>query len=272
MSANEDHLENLYAQLDSLEGSHRFDLIIAAAVKILALRPDDMQALYSLANAQYYKASRSADNEDFAEMRKTVDHALSKYPGVAEFHYLLHLYHLWYGGNQYVNGRDCLLEAIRLQPEAAFYQRALGEIYLINREADRAVIHLQEAVRLDPNTAEYRSRLALGFLRQHKISDCKRTAEQALHDAPDDMKVLDTVGMIYILLGDLEKADRFFRDAIRRDPTYNYFQQHMDWVKRELKDKRQREQQQRKYTPLYLRQKGTKRFFDEDSEKAVPVS
>ena len=94
-------------------------------------------------------------------------------------------------------------------------------------------------------------------------------AKQALHDDPNDMQVLDTVGMIYILLGDLQKADQFFRDAMRRDPNHNYFQKHMDWIKRELKDKEHRESQQRKYTPLYLRQKGTKRFFDEDNVNVV---
>ena len=66
-------------------------------------------------------------------------------------------------------------------------------------------------------------------------------------------------------MGDLDKAERFFWDAIRRDPTYNYFHQHMDWLKNELKDKQKREQQQKPYTTLYIRHKGTKRFFDEDN-------
>jgi hypothetical protein len=78
--------------------------------------------------------------------------------------------------------------------------------------------------------------------------------------------------MIYILLGDLEKADKFFREAIKRDPTYNYFHQHQDWIKRELHDRDLREKQGRKYTPLYIRQKQTKRFFDEDGGTTVALT
>lgn len=265
-------IEQLHGQLQALSGSHRYDLIADVARKILALQPADIQALHSLAGAQYAKALRSKSDDDFTAMRETVDRALALYPGQAEFYHFMYLYYLWYGGAQYIQARDCLRKAINLQPEDAFYQRALGEIYLINREADKAVKYLREAVRLDPTTAEYRSRLALGLLRQHKVSESKDAADQALHDAPDDMQVLDTVGMIYILLGDLDKADRFFREAMRRDPTHNYFQQHMDWIKRELKDKQRREAQHKSYTPLYIRQKQSKRFFDEDGETTVPLT
>jgi tetratricopeptide (TPR) repeat protein len=271
MSADADQLSRLHAELRALSGSHRYDLIADAATKILALTPADQSALYSLALAQYERACRSSADEDFTAMRETIERTLSIYPNTPEFYYLLYHYYLWYGGAQYIQARDCLLNAIKLAPQNAEYYRQLGEIYLINREADKAVKYLQEAAKLAPHVAEYRSRLALSLLRQHKATESVKVAEQALSDAPNDMRVLDTVGMIYILLGDLEKADRFFSDAIKRDPTYNYFQKHMEWIKRELKDKQQRENQHKKYTPLYIRQKGSKRFFDEDGEKTIAV-
>ncbi len=272
MSADDDQLSRLHAEFRALSGSHRYDLVADIATKILALTPTDASALYGLAAAQYEKARKSTSDNDFAAMRETLERALSMYPNTPDFYYLLYHYYLWYGGAQYIQARDCLLTAVKLAPQVAVYYRDLGEIYLINREADKAVKYLQEAVRLAPNKAEYRSRLALGLLRQHKVAESRNVAERALSDAPDDMQVLDTVGMIYILLGDVEKADNFFREAMKRDPTYNYFQQHMEWVKRELKDKQQREKQGKKYTPLYIRQKGSKRFFDDDGENTVAIN
>lgn len=269
MSANPDQLERLTSELSALTGSHRYDLVSNIATRILAIEPTNFEALVSLAIAQYQAARKSEKDDDFTSMRETIERALSIYPTEAHLYYLLYHYYLWYGGAQYIQARDCLLTAIKLQPRTAIYYRQLGEVYLINREADKAARYLQEAVALAPEEAEYRSRLALALLRQHKVQESLAMAEQALHDAPDDMQVLDTVGMIYILMGDLDKADRFFRDAIRRDPTYNYFHQHMDWIKRELPDKQRREQQGKRYTPLYIRQKGTKRFFDEDSPNVV---
>lgn len=258
-------------ELTALTGSHRYDLIMDVASKMLAMSPYNGTALYALAAAQYGRACQTHADEDFARMRETIERALQSYPNVPEFYHMLYLYYLWYGGEQYVLARDCLLAAIELRPDHADFYRSLGEIYLINREADKAVKHLSKAVELAPNRAEYRSRLALGLLRQHKVDESVAMAEQALHDAPDDMQVLDTVGMIYILLGDLDKANKFFRDAISRDPNYNYFQQHMEWIKRELRDREQRTRQRRKYTPLYIRQKGSKRFFDEEAGDAASV-
>lgn len=271
MSADPKQLEQLTAELNALAGSHRYDLTRDVATRILALDPNHFGALIFLAHAQYQAARASGSDDDFTAMRRTIERALSAYPLEADLYYLLYHYYLWYGGAQYIQARNCLLTAIKLQPTTAEYYRQLGEIYLINREADKAAGYLQEAVRLSPDVAEYRSRLALALLRQHKIRESRDMAEQALRDAPDDMRVLDSVGMIYILLGDLDKADRFFRDAIRRDPTYNYFHQHMDWIKRELRDRKQRHEQGRKYTPLYIRQKGTKRFFDEDGPNTVAI-
>jgi len=271
MSADSNQLERLATELNALTGSHRYDLISDVATRILAIEPTNFNALVGLAVAQYQVARKSESDDDFIAMRETIERALSMYPNDSYLYYLLYHYYLWYGGAQYIQARDCLLTAIQLQPRVAVYYRQLGEIYLINREADKAARYLREAVMLAPEETEYRCRLALALLRQHKVQESLAMAEGALHDAPDDMQVLDTVGMIYILMGDLEKADRFFRDAIRRDPTYNYFHQHMDWIKRELSDKRRREQQGKKYTPLYIRQKGSKRFFDEDGPNTVAI-
>ncbi len=272
MNANNDQLAHLYNELQALVGSHRHDLIISVATRILALDPRNKFALYNLIAAQYQLAQTSGSDEAFATMRQTTERALSLYPNDGYLFFMLFHYYLWYGGAQYVQARDCLLRCIELEPRNAEYFRWLGEIYLINREANKAAKYLQEAVRLAPHEASYRSRYALALLRQHKIKESSEMAAKALSDDPDDMSVLDDVGMVYILLGDLQKADRFFRDAIRRNPTYNYFHQHMDWIKRELRDKEQRDKQGKKYTPLYIRQKGSKRFFDEDGPTTVAVA
>lgn len=271
MSADNDQLIRLSNELQALVGSHRHDLAADVATRILALDPFNKFALDNLIVAQYQAARTSESDDAFTAMRQTTERALSMYPNDGYFYFMLFHYYLWYGGAQYIQARDCLSRCIELEPQNAEYFRWLGEIYLINREADKAAKYLQEAVRLAPTKASYRSRYALALLRQHKVKESSTMAEEALRDGPDDMGVLDDVGMIYILLGDLQKADRFFRDAIRRDPTYNYFHQHMDWIKRELRDKELREKEGRRYTPLYIRQKGSKRFFDEDGPNTVAV-
>lgn len=259
-------LPRLENTLHTVWGTHRHDLVAEAARKILAVQPDHRDALLALASAQYHTAlsSKQDQAERLDAMLATCQAALKAHPQDAWFYYYIYLYYLWHGGSQYLLARDAMLKAIKLQPENAYWYRQLGEIYLINREANKAARHIGRAVELDPGEAEYRSRLALALLRQHKVDQSMAAARQALSEAPDNPKVLDTVGMIYILAGDLDAADKFFRDAIRRIPTYNYFQQHIDWIEREQKDQSRRTAEGKRYTPLYLRHKGTKRFFDED--------
>lgn len=86
-------------------------------------------------------------------------------------------------------------------------------------------------------------------------------ANQALKDGTDEARNFDTVGMIYTLAGELDKGEELFREALRMVPTYDYYQKHIDWVKREKNDRDLRHQQGKSYTPLYLRQRDTKRFF-----------
>ncbi len=264
-------LKRLTRELEALQGGRRYDHVMDVASRILAIDPRDAFALSCLAYAHYGKGCDTKEDAQFAAMRRVTEQGLALYPESPTFYYQLYVYHLWYGGAQYIQARDCLLAAISRQPLHGFYYRQLGEIYLINREAGKAATYLRKAVELSPEDAEFRSRLALALLRQHKVNESLDMAEKALSQAPDDMQVLDTVGMIYILTGDLDKADKFFRDAIRHDPTDMYFHQHQDWIKRELRDREQRQKQGRPYTPLYIRQKQTKRFFDEDGETTVAL-
>lgn len=270
--SDSDQVQRLYNELALIASSHRYDLVADVCTRILTINPSDYIALVSLGFAQYEQARRSEQDEDFMLMRTTAERALALYPDESDLHYLLFHYYLWYGGAQYVQARDCIQRAIQLNPLSSQYYRWLGEIYLINREADKAAKYLHEAVQLSPEIASYRSRYALALIRMHKVADGKAVAERALQDGPDDMRVMDDVGMIYILLGDLDKANRFFRDAIQRDPTYSYFHQHMAWIKREQRDKSQRDAHHKKYTPLYIRQKQTKRFFDEDGPDTIPIA
>lgn len=251
---NEDILSKLESTLEVLAQGHRHDLIIDQSKRILSIRPNHKYALSELA--------RSYNNtQQYDKLFKTCKIALSHWPNNVTFLYFLYIYYLYLGENDYLNAKKCIEKAIQLEPQVGLFHRELGEIYLINWEPKKSLPCLQKAVELSPDKAEFRSRLALAYLRCRDKQKSLDLATKALKDEPDDPKVMDTVGMILLLVGKLDEAEDLFKEALRKNPTYDYFQKHLNWVVREKADKIQRYKANKQYTPLYLRQKGTKRFF-----------
>ncbi|HLB51881.1 hypothetical protein A3F07_01920 [candidate division WWE3 bacterium RIFCSPHIGHO2_12_FULL_38_15] len=254
-----DTIQQLENTLSVLMDSHRMDLIGEQAHKILVLNPEHRYAtgclLFSLINRHMYE-----------ELYEAGKNALKLFPNEAWVHDMMYYYYLHKGGSDYLNAKKHMEEAIKLSPESAVYYRNLAEIYLINREPEKALKHLETAVKLNPDNAEYKSRLGLSLIRSGKVNEALKIVNKALKDDPDHKDVLDTAGMVYLLSGELDKGEELFRDALSRFPTYEYFQKHLDWVEREKHDRDSRIKQYKKYTPLYLRQKDRKRFFDEDSK------
>jgi tetratricopeptide (TPR) repeat protein len=249
-----DELLQLAQTLATLSSTHRYDLIIDTARKILALDMQSELAHLCLIRAMY-------GMQKFDDMHAALVTAGPYFSGNAWFHHMFYLYYLFVGGEAYMKAKEHIEEAIRLEPWNSTYHRSLGEIYLINREPAKAAGPLEEAVKLDPNNPEYRSRFALALLRMHRVAKSLETANKALKDGPDKPWVYDSVGMIYTLSGSLEKGDELFRVALRMDPTNEYFQRHLDWVGREMKDRNTRHAAGKTYTPLYLRQKDTSKYF-----------
>lgn len=254
---NDEALDKLIKTLETLWGSHRNDLIVEQAKKILALQPNNQFANIALIDA-YYGMSQ------YENMYAAVKSALTIWPGNPWFYQRLFFYYLAKGGKDYLYAKEAIEKSILLDPTCSNFYRNLGEIYLINREPQKAARYLEKATELDPDNPEYRSRLALALLRCKQRGKSIAMAKEALKDDPDNHKVLDNVGMVLVLSGELEKAEELFRSALQRFPTYDYYQKHLDWVLREKKDRETRNLQNKEYTPLYLRHTGTKKYFDED--------
>ncbi len=244
-------------ELQIIKDTHRTDLIIEKAQKLLALDPQNQFGTYVLITAYI-------NSFQYDKVYEATTDALKNWPDDDRLYYYLYFYYLSRGGADYVKARDAIVKAIELSPKKSWYYRDLAEIYLINWEPEKAKNLLELAVKMDPTNAEYKSRLALASVRTKDKNAGLEMARKALSEDPDNHQVLDTVGMIYIITGELDEAEKLCRDALQRYPTREYYQSHLDWTLREKKDKAERVAGGKEYTPLYLRQKGTKRFFDED--------
>jgi tetratricopeptide (TPR) repeat protein len=252
-----DPLSQALEQCSVLIQTHRNDLLRDKAREVLRLSPGHHIGLMYLC--------RSSNNLGaYSDLEEAAREGIRLYPQEAHYYYYLYLFFLHIGGATYLEARRAIGEALRLRPECGLYHRELGEVYLINWEPEKAREALISAVRFEPEDAEFRSRLGIAELRCGHAKEAFEHARSALSLAPDDHSVYNNAGQIFLFGGELDEAEKLFREALRRFPTYNYFQQQLANCEREKADRAQRHAKNRKYTPLVLRQKGRKRFFDED--------
>lgn len=252
---NSSNIENLTSKLRLISESHRYDLIEEHARQLLAADPGNGYAHSEILRA--YNNTRQHE-----KLYNACYEALRYDPNQPFPYYYLYLYHLSIGGDSYKLAKEMIEKALLLKPDNAVYHRELGELFLINRDAVSAERVLSAAVSLNPSNAEYRSRHALALLRCQKAELAFRLADKALSDDPGDYQVLNNVGMIYLQGGKLEKAEKLFRSALAKFPTYEYFQKQLKTCLQEQADEKSRQKAGKKYTPLYKRLRGGKRFFE----------
>lgn len=94
----------------------------------------------------------------------------------------------------------------------------LGRALLWRGEYDKALTELQQAAQLNPQLPFVHYNLALAYKR---AGDLERAKEELLNDSkiePDVAYNYDELGKICVALNDDEMAERYFREAVKRDP------------------------------------------------------
>ena len=84
---------------------------------------------------------------------------------------------------------------------------ALGQIA-------RAVEHLRQAVRLQPNYAEAHENLGVALMQQGKLPEAAACLQKALSLAPDDAAAHHNLGLTFRMLGRLEEGVASLRQAM----------------------------------------------------------
>lgn len=169
--------------------------------------------------------------------------------------------------------RDAFYSAVIADPTDWLSYRDLGEIYLINRDHEKAYVCFHEACRLNPLDPEPKARMALAAVRLGRIGEARAFVEEVKRAAGSDTTVdpmtFDSAGMVKLLLGEFDEAEELLRKALSYRPHYPYFLSHIRLLTTERSDHASRISSGRRYTPLYIRQRGGLRYFD---DKEAPPS
>ncbi len=122
------------------------------------------------------------------------------------------------------------LELARLKLEKALSQdrrNALanvgyGQLLYRTGEASKAESYFERAVKTEPDNADHRNSYGIYLCQVNKTASAEKqfmkAAENPYYETPEF--ALDNAGLCWLEAGDLNKAERFFRDALRVDPRF----------------------------------------------------
>jgi Tfp pilus assembly protein PilF len=113
-------------------------------------------------------------------------------------------------------GYESLLAA---EPGNARLHEAAASIYLALGQPERAKIHLADALRIDPRSAEAHYNLGLALVSERRIDDAARHFSEALAAAPDHVAARVNLGALLRAQGRVDEAIVMLRGALSRDPA-----------------------------------------------------
>lgn len=126
-------------------------------------------------------------------------------------HYYLQmeLGELYITREDYDQARPCFEAARALDKQAYLPYAKLGVISLRERQLDKAIPLLQEALKRNPNDLDVKSNLAEAYLRAEKLDEAETTYREVLNVAPNHVQSYIGLGEVCAALGDKKDFDRY---------------------------------------------------------------
>jgi tetratricopeptide (TPR) repeat protein len=206
----------LFASMDQTEGvlieTARIELELGRAErarmlvsKVLATRPEDVEAIALLAQCQ--RASGLLE-----EAEKTLRRAIDLAPNEPGLHNELGAAFAQRG--ERTQAESSFREALRLDPEATEAQVNLAKLL----EGAEAITLLREAIRLRPDFSVARVELAKRLAAVGSVTEAREQIEEALRHVPDEPEALFVAARIADLRGSGAEAAELYRRFLEVAP------------------------------------------------------
>jgi len=163
-------------------------------------------------------AEQGRSNQVINEYRAKI----KQHPGNEIYHYLI--------GQVLEETEDKIEEyqkAIQINPDYYRAHLSLGNCYKVKGEIQKAVYHLKEVVRINPNHEEtHRSLSEIVYGEQAKITEAIHHLKEVIRINPKDASSYVNLGVAYSEQGRIEKAIEMYEQAIGINP--NLFEAHVN--------------------------------------------
>lgn len=128
----------------------------------------------------------------------------------------------YFRNGSYDLARDRLLRAIELDPKMAAAHSMLALTYVQLGNSRLANESFDRAIRLGPNNKDVRNAYAVFLCQQNEFDEARKQFDRAIaiHDNDNPEIMMTNAGVCMVRKPDYVLAEKYFRDALRRRPTY----------------------------------------------------
>jgi predicted O-linked N-acetylglucosamine transferase (SPINDLY family) len=197
-----------------LQGSNRLDEAVAHYQKLIASKPDYVEAYVHLGVVYSLQGK-------FEEAEKVFQEAVRLNPRhpVAKANLGLVLCHL----KRWDDATWVLREAIAANPRDAGLHAAIGAALYHKRQFEAALASCQDALKLNPKLAQAHNVMSLIYKALGRDAEAAEAAKQASALLPESEEVLVNLGEGLRATGKLDEAAAHYKKAIARFPTNGDF-------------------------------------------------
>jgi len=109
---------------------------------------------------------------------------------------------------------------LELEPNSAYAHYAMGSLLHVKGDFNIALIHLGQALAIDPENVSFLELLSVIQLSKRQFKEAKVTLERALEIAPNDPDILGQFGEYWYEINDLVKAEGYYNAALEIEPQH----------------------------------------------------
>jgi len=154
-------------------------------------------------------------------------------------------YYLKHTPDSFLRALDALENAVKIEPECGQVWGMLGHLYAnifslefsgFETALEKAFEYAEKGVQLNPENQRGRCILAQVLMFSNEIEAALIEVNRAFALNPNSLFVLDGIGYLMTLLGDLERGPDLIREVMRRNPYYSLYVHYalwVDWIRKE---------------------------------------
>ncbi len=120
---------------------------------------------------------------------------------------------------RFTEAESLLTKGLALAPDSEDLNDALGRLYAMQGNADKAIAAFKSALRANPRGYISLSNLAVVLTGQGKDDEARELLERALKIRPDYWRAHQNIGVVYAMEDRIEEAFDHFRQAVLLNPT-----------------------------------------------------
>ena len=158
-------------------------------------------------------------NQELGKSNDAMDLILTAIKNSPKVHYYyISLANVYMRLAKYIDAIDACNSALNLKPDSSKAHKMLAAVYRETGEIDKAIKHLENAIQHEPSDIQLQCKYAVFIAEAGNVNAAFDICLPLKEKNPDNADLTQSLGYIYELDHDIEKAKQYYYESITLDP------------------------------------------------------